>query len=107
MTLTPSDPQAGETFEASFDELNSRGGYFTLERWENERWSDPVFLLESDALVGSPEVRPAGRMEMMDYGVEGVGPDGLVMPDQIEPGYWRLCTANAADHACVQLVVTA
>jgi hypothetical protein len=37
MTLTPSDPQAGEAFEASFDELNSRGGYFTLEHWENER----------------------------------------------------------------------
>lgn len=107
MTLTPSDPQPGASFEASFDPLNHRGGYFTLQQWDGDGWSDPSFVLESDANRPSPVVENLSEVEMevLDYGVSGTGPDGLVMPEAIEPGHWLLCTANAGDHACAQFVV--
>lgn len=46
-----------------------------------------------------------GEFEVLDYGVGGAGPDGLIMPDDIEAGLWRLCTANALNDVCVRLTV--
>lgn len=46
-----------------------------------------------------------GDVAVDDYGVGGPGPDGLVMPEGLAGGTWRLCTANAVDHVCVQLFV--
>ena len=42
---------------------------------------------------------------MNDYGVGGPGPDPLIMPADIEPGQWRLCTANARVQMCTQITV--
>lgn len=109
MTLNPPNPQPGESFTASFDASNSRGGYFLLYRWDGSSWGEPLFVLQSDAGGRAPNVDPlggegeAGSIE--DYGVDGVGPDGLLAPDEMPDGFWRLCTANAADHACVQFEV--
>ena len=104
--VSPANPGPGDTFEATFDADNLRGGYFTLQQWSGSEWLPAVFLLESDA-----ETQPAtwstieDGIETQDYGIEGVGPDGLVMPDDLDAGIWRLCTANARDEACAQLVI--
>lgn len=106
--VSPSDLQAGESFSAEFDAQSLRGGYFLLSCWLGDRWAEPTFLLESDANGSTPTVQllvdePAA--EILDYGIEGPGPDGLMLPASIEPGLWRLCTANSLNDLCVQLVV--
>lgn len=104
--LSPAKPEPGETFEATFDADNERGGYFTLEQWSGSEWLPAVFLLESDA-----DTRPASwssiedGVETLDYGIGGTGPDGLVMPDHVAAGVWRLCTANARDETCARLTI--
>ncbi len=103
--LEPLNPEPGATFEASFDPSNSRGGYFTLSRWDGEEWAAPAFLLESDVNRPPSATRIPGEFGVDDYGAGGPGPDGLVMPDEIEDGRWRLCTANAFDHVCTQITV--
>ena len=105
--LSPANPQPDTTFEATFDPDNARGGYFTLDQWSGSKWLDPAFLLESDANDGAPTWTSIdGEFEVLDYGVSGAGPDGLVLPDVIDAGIWRLCTANARDHVCAQLRIT-
>lgn len=104
--LEPSNPEPGAAFAASFDPDNSRSGYFTLSRWDGNEWAAAAFLLESDVNRPSPVATPiSGEFGVVDYGAEGPGPDGLVMPEVIEDGRWRLCTANALDHVCAQITV--
>lgn len=87
--LSPPNPQAGETFAATFDPENVRGGYFTLEQWSGSEWLSPAFVLESDANGGPPTWATIdGEFATLDYAVGGAGPDGLVMPDDIETGLW-------------------
>jgi len=104
--LSPNDPQPGDVFEATFDPANSRGGYFVLSQWDGTGWDEPTFLLESDVNRPTPTaLEISGEFGVNDYGAEGPGPDGLIMPDQIDNGLWRLCTANARDHVCAQLTI--
>jgi hypothetical protein len=105
--LVPANPQPGEGFEALFDPSNSRGGFFELSRWDGSTWLEPEFLLESDARRGPPTATRLTKDEdwaVLDYGVDGPGPDGLVMPEEIEEGIWRLCIAGSG-RRCVQLIV--
>lgn len=104
--LSPANPQPGEAFEATFDLDNERGGYFTLEQWSGSEWLPAAFLLESDAFGRSATwTSVEGEFGVDAYGIEGAGPDGLVMPDDIDAGIWRLCTANAPVEACAQVTV--
>ena len=106
MVLDPANPGAGSRFLVTFDEDNLRGGYFYLHRWDGEAWSEPIYLLQSDAGNRVATVtRMAEGVGVDDYGIEGPGPDGLRAPDDLDDGYWRLCTANALDEACAQFTV--
>ncbi len=85
--LPACDPQPGQRFFAFFDESNSRGGYFLLYRWDGSSWGDPLFVLQSDAggRVASAESLGGGGegTGTDDYGIDGVGPDGLLAPDDM------------------------
>lgn len=107
IVLDPETPEPGGVFTAEFDESNRRGGYFFLYQWDGSSWGEPVHLLQSDANGGNASSTPIGEggEDIADYGVEGAGPDGLILPSDLSPGYWRLCTANAANEACVQFQV--
>lgn len=105
--LTPANPQPGESFTASFNPSNSRGGYFTLQLWNGNAWETALFLLESDVNGGQSHVeRIQEGTGVDDYGIEGPGPDGLLMPADLDQGHWRLCTENALDHVCAQVLVS-
>lgn len=107
-TLEPTNPESGAAFAALFDPDENRGGFFLLSKWEGGRWAEPAFLLESDVNQPAPSATPiSGEYETDDYDAVGRGPDGLVMPDEIDNGQWRLCTANALNQLCTQLVVGA
>ncbi|MCP4966493.1 MAG: hypothetical protein GY926_14840 [bacterium] len=102
--LDPAEPGPGMEIVATFSQTNSRGGYFHLFHWDGSDWGTPVYQLESDANGAQPSaVRVADGVGMDDYGVEGPGPERLVLPD-LEAGHWRLCTANARDRACAPLI---
>ncbi len=72
-------------------------------------WGEPLFVLRSDAggRVASADPLSGGGEggSIEDYGIDGPGPDRLLAPDDMPDGYWRICTANAADHACMQYQV--
>lgn len=103
--LNPVEPQPGMEIAATFGETNSRGGFFFLFQWDGSEWGEPIYLLESDANGRRPSsIRVGEGGDMADYGVEGPGPDRLVLPSDLEPGYWWLCTANARDRACAPLI---
>ncbi len=107
MVLDPVNPSVGGAFTAEFSADNLRGGYFHLFRWDGSTWGPPRYQLESDANGGEPTaISATDGLEVDDYGVEGRGPDRLVMPDDLAEGFWRICTANALDLACAQFTVS-
>ncbi len=106
MQLEPTELQPGETFVAHFADSNGRGGCFLLFPWDGSGWGEPEYQLISDANTGRPlAVLIDENHGCDDYGVEGPGPDGFLLPDDINEGPWRICTENAADKACAQLTV--
>jgi len=94
----------GAEFEVSFDGSlrRSRGGYFWLQEIDGTR----VALLRSD---GNPEIPMSYNVDvasadMLDDGLSGES-SMLVLPPQIEPGPYLLCTANSADDVCIEVDV--
>jgi hypothetical protein len=94
----------GAESEVSFDGSlrRSRGGYFWIQELDGTR----VALLRSD---GNPEIPMSysidvASAEMLDDGLSGES-SMLVLPPQIEPGPYLLCTANSADDVCIDVDV--
>jgi hypothetical protein len=86
----------GAEFEVSFEGSlrRIRGGYFWLQELDGTR----VALLRSD---GNPEIPMSYNIDvatadMLDDGLSGES-SMLILPPQIEPGPYLLCTANSAD----------
>lgn len=96
----------GADFEISFagSLRESRGGYFWLQKPDGT----PVALLRSD---GNPEIPMSYNLDVANAGMLDDGLSGessmLVLPSQIEPGQYRLCTANSADDVCIDVDVLA
>ena len=94
----------GADFEISFagSLSESRGGYF----WLQELDGTPVALLRSD---GNPEIPMSYSLDVANAGMRDDGLSGewsmLVLPPQIQPGQYRLCTANSADDVCIEVDV--
>lgn len=84
---------------------DTRGGYFMLVDPDGTEvagmWSDqgpdrtPGFTLALDTFG------------VLDNAVSGPGPDTVVMPSPLAVGDYRLCTANSAPEACVDVQVVA
>ena len=94
----------GADFQISFTGSlrESRGGYF----WLQELDGTPVALLRSD---GNPEIPMSYSLDIANPGMADDGLSGewsmLVLPPRIEPGQYRLCTANSADDVCIEVGV--
>lgn len=108
--LVVEPPVAGPGTEVAlrFPQETSRGIAFQLDRrtadgWETTHW------MSSDANGEQYQDTVAAGTEgygVIDVGVGGPGPDGVVLPDDVEPGEYRICTANAGDEFCALLEVT-
>jgi len=99
---------AGEVVELRYPNDLERGVVFTLSPQRPGMRNDPLFMLYSDAGSegGTPSWRAVGEaLDATDVGVGGPGPDRLLLPPKLEPGDYRVCTANAA-YNCVNLSVT-
>jgi hypothetical protein len=111
--VTPDVARPGQVIELRFPTELPRGVAFFMSRWENDQWSEPLFLLISDQghMSGIGPVwrpRPSDRWGWRTIGIGGHGPDRLKVPDVAEPGLYRICTPNTGNRRyCVQLNVSA
>jgi len=108
--LTP-----GATVRLTYPGSNQRGGFYLLYRWNGEVWGPPVIQLESDQNGEPMQPRtldtgprsddddPPWTVE--DYGVSGVGPDLVVLPETLEAGFWRICNTSRGEN-CPQFSVS-
>jgi hypothetical protein len=97
----------GAEFEVSFEGSlrRIRGGYFWLQELDGTR----VALLRSD---GNSEIPMSYNLDVANAGMllaDGLSGESsmLVLPPQIEPGPYLLCTANSVDEVCIELDVQA
>jgi hypothetical protein len=93
----------GEAFSLRFPTEIPRGVMSTLARWDGAGWTDPIAQLHSSAAAyAEPQVEAPGAT-FPSVQVDGPGPDPVVLPDDLEPGWYRICAAEVA--ACDQIRV--
>lgn len=105
MTAVPRSPKAGEQISMFFrgSLADGRGGFYRLEdnsrqlvagMWSNTgEFDKPGFTLDIDAFV------------ILDYAVFGPGPDQLLLPVEVAPGDYQLCTANSRPETCLPITI--
>jgi hypothetical protein len=101
----------GQVVDLTYPLGLGRGLPFYMSRWQEDHWSQPEFLLLSDAgyrkAIGPSWCTRSERWGWRQLGVLGPGPDRIKVPDVAEPGLYRICTANTQEPHCVQLTVSA
>lgn len=118
MRIEPSVLRSGPAREVrvTYPDGTPRGIAYVLEHgWPG--LTEPVWKLRF-FLVAGLDGRPGdwwpaegdatpdgGARGWADIGIEGEGPDVLTVPSDLEPGTWRLCTANAPQNVCEYLHV--
>jgi hypothetical protein len=106
LVLDPVNAAPGQLVAMRYPEQTSRGVAFQLDRRTGDGWT-PVSWMTSDGNGGDPITVPAftGGFGVPDVGVGGSGPDHVRLPDDVPPGDYRICTANAGEDFCSRLVV--
>lgn len=95
----------GEDIDLVYPTGMSRGIGFTLERRTTDDWSHQ-WSLTSDAGAPEPVVRPASEEVSWEaVGITDPGPDGVRLPDDAEPGSYRICTALSPDNVCASIQI--
>ncbi len=93
---------AGDEFDLSFTGAlrENRGGYFWLQEPNGVRKA----LLRSD---GNPDIPMSYDLNLADASMLDDALSGetskLVLPPDINPGLYRLCTANSATDVCIDI----
>lgn len=107
--LVVEPPVAGpaDRLALRFPQGTLRGIAFQLDRAANRGW-ETTHLMTSDANGGIAETVPAGAegWGVDDVGIGGPGPDHVQLPEDVEPGDYRVCTANAGEDFCAPLTIT-
>lgn len=106
MTITPATVAPGAQIGLTYPAHYGRGIAFSLADPADEK---KVSYYLSAGLRGSKPAwwsaaDSAGR-GWVDIGINGPGPDRLVVPDTAADGTYLLCTANATKKACALLTV--
>lgn len=103
-TVTP-----GGTAEVRFPEETPRGVAWSLEAKVEGGWHIEFLMTGSSAAIGVDSnwvsADDAEDFGWIDIGVMGEGPDIVPIPETVEPGEYRLCTANSAPNICTELTV--
>lgn len=107
VVATPNPASAGDLVDLSFPDETFRGVAFQLDRETGDGW-EPIAWMTSSANGGDPMTVPVGSdgYGVDDVGIGGPGPDVVVLPDDLDPGPYRICTANRGDpEICAELTV--
>jgi hypothetical protein len=102
----PARVASGKVVSLTFPEQTVRGIHFVLERQSGDTWDLVYHLLSSADLSESSFFRPGEEdIAIPDIGITGRGPDRVPIPDDVAPGSYRICTANAGDEFCAAIEV--
>lgn len=109
MIAEPSAVTAGATVSLRFPQGNERGVGYILTR-QGPGMSSPTYYLTSSTTGYRAGERPTWSTSMRDpgwetVGIQGPGPDEVIVPDVAASGEYTLCTGNAAIETCADLSV--
>jgi len=110
MKLEPTKARPGEAVGVFFPDETLRGIHFVLEMQVGDTWTLSYNLLSDWGEGRAPEAYAVGESEGFSYpaiGIGGPGPDALVIPDDVSPGSYRICTGNAGENFCTSLTIEA
>lgn len=108
LVIEPEAAPPGTQLALRFPEETSRGIAFTLDRRTADGWETTHWMTSDANGDRDPDTIPAGSegFAVEDVGVGGPGPDHVRLPEELEPGEYRVCTANAVTQFCAPLTVT-
>jgi hypothetical protein len=94
--------EPGDTVGLEFPQGRVRGLMFALEQEVAETWQYRYSLI-STGLSGEATWHSADDSPAYDANVEMfAGSERVRIPDDAEPGTWRICTTDARENVCVQ-----
>lgn len=107
MIAEPSTAAAGSVITLRFPTEFLRGVGFQLESRQASGWQLEYYLVSGYGRrpwwhADDPNTQGAG---WPDIAIGGPGGEKLRVPDDAEPGVYRLCTANAKPTACTLLTI--
>ena len=95
----------GDVVALSFPDEMVRGILFVLEEETGPTWTYRYGLISSGE-GGEPGdwfIPGEEDVAIPDIGIAGPGPDRIVIPPDVTPGTWRICTGNAGENICVRM----
>jgi hypothetical protein len=106
LVLEPSIASPGDLVAMRFPESTMRGIAFQLDQRTADGW-EPVAWMTSDANGGVTLTVPpfTEGYAVEDVGIGGPGPDHVLLPEELDAGEYRVCTANAGRDYCAPLEV--
>lgn len=106
LVLDPETAAPGDTVAMLFPRGTGRGVAFQLDRRVGDDWVTRYWLT-SDGNGGRPVSVPVQTegYGTPDVGVGGRGPDHVVLPTDVVPGDYRICTANAGSEFCAPVEI--
>jgi hypothetical protein len=79
------------------------GGYFVLVDQSGREvaglWSDQI----EEGIPGY--TTDLATFEILDFGVLGPGPDHVVLPPDLPPGTYQICTENSRPERCASITI--
>ena len=109
IAIHPAAARPGDELAMQFaDDSGPRGIAFSLDGWDGSAWQ-PLYYLTSDGQSAHREpawwrVGEEGR-GWDDVGVSGRGPDHVVVPPDVQPGDYRVCTTGGDAPVCGLLTI--
>jgi hypothetical protein len=108
IVVHPDQTTPGELVSVFFPDDRTRGIHYVLESQAGGGWNLDFHLISDWG--GSHEAKYFTVEEMEDIavedlGIEGPGPDRVVIPSETPLGDYRVCTANSRPNVCALLVV--
>ena len=106
--VNPSEVAPGDAIEVAYpDEDTGRTICLALEVDAGDGQWDYVYTLITDRAGGGARSIPAEEWEACDaQEFTGSEPDGAVLPDDLEPGSYRVCAIASPDADCGALEVS-
>ena len=106
MFVEPVRARSGDMVAVTYPVGWDRGILYAIDADVGGEW-DRRHLLISDANGGRPMWFTLGDADVAveAVGIGGPGPDRVPIPEGIEPGAYRICTANAGENICTPIEV--
>lgn len=108
ITIDPARPRAGDLVSVFFPDERIRGIHFVLESRGADGWDLEYHLISDWGDGRDPKVYRADSVEGIgfeDVGINGAGPDVVLIPADVVPGDYRICTGNSRPNICSPLTV--